>query len=121
MAGKKIDMAALGEQATTTLASPVATEHAKTPTGQRGKRPPKPAPGDYQRFNDLERKETRLRVDQYDKLTELRRELNRQRSQGEGERITENTLIRIGIDMIIAQADNLHGVTEKELRKSIGL
>jgi len=77
-------------------------------------------PVGWVRYDQLERKETRLRADQYSRLTELSRELNRQR-QGQGERITENTLIRVAIDLLLAGSDNLTGTTEAELRASIGL
>jgi hypothetical protein len=66
----------------------------------------------------LERKELRLRADQLDELARLRRGLNRQRG-GEGERITENTLIRVAVDLLLARARELHGLTEEELRKSV--
>ena len=45
-------------------------------------------PGEWVRYDQLERKETRLRPDQYNSLSELSRGLNRQR-HGRGERITE--------------------------------
>ena len=38
----------------------------------------------------------------------------------QGERTTENTLIRLTIDLI-ANAGQLHGSTEGELRQSLGL
>jgi hypothetical protein len=66
----------------------------------------------------LERKELRLRADQLDELARLRRALNRQRG-GAGERITENTLIRVAVDMLLGHADRLRGTTEGELRKSV--
>ena len=66
----------------------------------------------------LERKELRLRADQLDELARIRRSLNRQRG-GEGERITENTLIRVAVDLLLSHADSLHGSTEDELRKSV--
>jgi pyruvate/2-oxoglutarate dehydrogenase complex dihydrolipoamide acyltransferase (E2) component len=47
------------------------------------------------------RKECRLRPDQLDALTALARKLNRER-KGKGERITENTLIRWAVDMLIS-------------------
>lgn len=68
----------------------------------------------------LERKETRLRADQYSKLTEYARRLNRVKSEG-GERITENTLIRIAIDLLLDRADVLEGSNESELRNSVTL
>jgi len=47
------------------------------------------------------RKECRLRPDQLDALTALARRLNRER-RGRGERITENTLIRLAVDALLA-------------------
>ena len=70
------------------------------------------------KWQRLERKELRLRADQLDELARLRRALNRQRG-GEGERITENTLIRVAVDMLLGRADRLRGSTEDELRKSV--
>ncbi|TFU25197.1 ATPase [Thermus tengchongensis] len=46
------------------------------------------------------RKECRLRPDQLDALTALARKLNRERKGGE--RITENTLIRWAVDLLLA-------------------
>ena len=70
------------------------------------------------KWQRLERKELRLRADQLDELARLRRVLNRQRG-GEGERITENTLIRVAVDVLLGRADRLRGITEDELRKSV--
>ena len=56
------------------------------------------------KWQRLERKELRLRGDQLDELARLRRTLNRQRG-GEGERITENTLIRVAVDLLLARAE----------------
>lgn len=71
-------------------------------------------------FSSLERKETRLRVGQVEDLTTHARRVNRAKTEA-GERITENTLIRVAIDMLLARADDLHGNNEHELRKSVGL
>ena len=70
------------------------------------------------KWQRLERKELRLRADQLDELARIRRTLNRQRG-GEGERITENTLIRVAVDMLLDRAGKLRGTTEDELRKSV--
>lgn len=70
------------------------------------------------KWQRLERKELRLRADQLDELARLRRVLNRQRG-GEGERITENTLIRVAVDMLLGRAGKLRGSTEDELRESV--
>ena len=79
-----------------------------------------PAPGEWVRYDELQRKETRLRADQYDHLSDISRGLNRER-RGRGERITENTLIRIAIDLLLARHADLAGATEAELRASVGL
>ena len=62
------------------------------------------------KWQRLERKELRLRADQLDELARIRRTLNRQRG-GEGERITENTLIRVAVDMLLGRAGKLRGTT----------
>jgi hypothetical protein len=72
------------------------------------------------KYLTLVRKETRLRDDQLEQLTAITRKLNRQR-QGKGERITENTLIRIAVDLLLNQEQQLQGTTEEELLASLGL
>lgn len=69
----------------------------------------------------LERKETKLHPGQRDDLTVLVRRLNRLRRPGQGDRLTENTLIRIGAAWVLEQAGQLAGVTEDELRASVGV
>ncbi len=71
-------------------------------------------------YEDFERKEARLRPDQYETLTINARRLNKMKGTG-GVRITENTLIRVALDMLIARMPELQGSTEDELRKSVGL
>ena len=71
------------------------------------------------KYLTLVRKETRLREDQLEKLTLLTRKLNRQRRGGE--RITENTLIRVAIDLLLFQSEELSGATEAELLQALGL
>ena len=68
----------------------------------------------------LERKEARLRQNQIDALTDLTRSLNRKRAR-KGERLTDNTLIRVAVDLLLSKASQLQGGTEEELRKSVGL
>lgn len=69
-------------------------------------------------YLSFDRKETRLRPDQYAVLTEHARRLNRAKGTG-GERITENTLIRVAIDLLLTRADQLQGMDETELRNSV--
>ena len=73
------------------------------------------------KYLQLERKEALLWPRQVHELTVLRRVLNRKRGRGQGERITENTLIRVAVDYLIANAESLTGTTEDELRRSLGI
>ena len=81
-------------------------------------RPPAPAPAEPENeqplYLTLERKDTRLREDQISLLTQTARKLNRRKGRG-GQRITENTLIRVAIDVLLEHADELTGATEQEL------
>lgn len=103
------------------LATP-ALEARTRPRGPR--RPATPAPAASAAtgagYLSFERKEARLRADQYAQLTEQSRRLNRAKGTG-GQRITENTLIRVAIDLLLERADMLSGATEAELRKSVSL
>jgi hypothetical protein len=72
------------------------------------------------RYLQLERKELRIRVDQADELARLTRRINRAR-RGAGERITDNTLIRVAVDLLLERSAQIAGTTEDELRKSLTL
>jgi hypothetical protein len=69
----------------------------------------------------LEAKEARLRPDQRDELGVLARRLERARqaarSEGATERITDNTLIRVAIDVLLEAG--VEGLTEEQLRESL--
>ncbi len=69
----------------------------------------------------LERKEARLRGDQVDSLSSLARRVNRRKASGGGERITENTLIRVAVDWLLSQEENVGGSSEEEIRQGLGL
>ncbi len=69
----------------------------------------------------LERKEARLRGDQVDSLASLARRVNRRKPSRGGERITENTLIRVAVDWLLSQEDNVGGSTEEEIRRGLGV
>jgi hypothetical protein len=77
------------------------------------------------KYLQLERKEVRITAGQYDQLTALARRLNRQRPRGGGsdgerrERITENTLIRVAIELLLAKQPQLAGATEEDLLNSV--
>ncbi|RFA06846.1 hypothetical protein B7R21_18145 [Subtercola boreus] len=49
-----------------------------------------------------------------------RKTLNLRRS-GSGERLTDNTLIRVALDLLRSHEAELQGSTEAELRASLGL
>jgi len=73
-------------------------------------------------YLQLIRKEARIRADQADQLAAEVRRLNqarKHRSGPVGERITDNTLIRVAIDLLFSRADDLAGITETELRNSV--
>ena len=74
-----------------------------------------PATPAYLRFV---RKETRLREDQQNQLTLQARRLNRAKTTA-GARITENSLIRVAVDLFLVQVDRAVGDDEDAIRKSI--
>jgi len=69
-------------------------------------------------YRRLARKEARLREDQFIALSRLVRILARRRTARYGPRLTENTLIRVAIDLLLTRADQLAGNTEDEIRAS---
>jgi hypothetical protein len=69
----------------------------------------------------LERKEARLRGDQVDSLASLARRVNRQKPSRGGERITENTLIRVAVDWLISQEEYVGGSTEEDIRRGLSV
>lgn len=85
--------------------------------------PPLPLPSAQRpmpKYLRLQRKEARLREDQLAELTVLSRRLHRQK-HGRGERITENTLLRIAVDLLFVHEKSLRGDTEEEIRAGLGL
>jgi hypothetical protein len=81
---------------------------------------PAMSPATGPRYLALTRKEARFTDDQLESLSVLTRQLNKAR-QGRGERITDNTLIRVAVDLLLERAGELAGHDEGELRKSVGL
>lgn len=70
------------------------------------------------KYARMVRKEARLRPDQADALTALRRRVSAARSKRD-EPITDNTLLRLATDVLLAYGDDLIGDTEDELRASL--
>jgi hypothetical protein len=64
------------------------------------------------------RKETRLREDQQNQLTLQARRLNRAKKK-QGARITENSLIRVAVDLFLAKIERASGDDEDAIRKSV--
>ncbi|GLZ43505.1 hypothetical protein [Actinokineospora sp. NBRC 105648] len=79
---------------------------------------PRAGSEDQPRYQQMIRGESRLRPDQVTDLAALRREVARNR-RNNGERITDNTLLRLAVDLLIANAHKLVGDTEDELRVSL--
>jgi hypothetical protein len=79
---------------------------------------PDSASAEGPKYTRMVRKDARLRPDQVEALTALRRRAARGR-HGRAERITENTLIRLAVDLLLAHADRLHGDDEDTLRRSL--
>jgi hypothetical protein len=72
------------------------------------------------KYKQLDRKELLIWPDQITDLGLLSRRLNRARG-GAGERLTQNTLIRVAVALLLARQGELRGTTEEELRQSLGL
>ena len=70
------------------------------------------------KWRQMVRKEARIRADQADELTRICRRLSSGRND-RTERLTDNTLIRVALDLLLERADQLDGDTEAELRNSV--
>jgi hypothetical protein len=75
--------------------------------------------GEGPRYLQLTRKEVRFRDDHLEALDKLARRLQRARRGHTGERITENTLVRVAVAALLQRADDLMGRTEAELLESL--
>jgi hypothetical protein len=79
---------------------------------------PEPQSSGDPKWTTLERKEARLRIDQLTDLTTLRKHVSAHR-RDRSEIITDNTLIRVAVDLLMAHAHRLHGDTEEDLLNSV--
>jgi len=77
------------------------------------------------KYLQLVRREARMHARQVSALSDLTRALNEARRgggrSGVGERITDNTLVRVAVDLLLQDPRRLRGTTEDELRASVGL
>jgi hypothetical protein len=85
--------------------------------GRRTATPAQPLP----KYLALQRKETRLRGDQVDALASLARRMNRSKAKRGGERITENTLIRVAVDWFLSREELVGASSEEEIRRGLGV
>ena len=73
----------------------------------------------------LKRREARVYEEQADALTLLARRINAGRRLQDGtmtgERITDNTLLRVAIDLLLERSEELRGTTEAEIAANLGL
>ncbi|GAA5202197.1 hypothetical protein GCM10023346_48560 [Arthrobacter gyeryongensis] len=79
-----------------------------------------PGVSGHTHYTELVRKELRLHAGQADELTLLASKVQRARKE-KGERITDNTLIRVAVDLLLERQNELVGSTEDELRLALGL
>lgn len=100
-------------------ASPAAQPPAVGPTPDLLDAAARSGPNATPLYRRLARKEARVREDQYVALSRLVRVLARRRTDRSGPRLTENTLIRVAIDLLLTRANRLTGNTEGELRASV--
>ena len=72
---------------------------------------------EYVHFEEFERKEARLRAEQFSALGLIERRLSSaKRGRGQdGPRVTANTLIRVAVDLLLEHADELSSLSESEL------
>ena len=101
-------------------AKPATERRQKTPGRSLPPAPQKSADRSVPPYLRFERKEARLRTDQLTDLTLRARQLNKTKD-ADADRITDNTLIRIAVDLLLSRSDELSGGDETELRKSLGI
>lgn len=73
---------------------------------------------DTPRYQTFVRTESRLRQDQLDALAVLRRRVAANRTD-KTERITDNTLLRLAVDLLLQNAHRISGDTEDRMRHSL--
>lgn len=89
-----------------------------TPAAARRRSVSKPPPDETVGYLGFVRKDTRLRADQLEALTVQARRLNRAK-RNTGVRITENTLIRVAVDLLLNRMERAAGDDEAALLGSL--
>ena len=98
------------------VAAPPRTSVSRAP--RPASTPAAPKPVELPSYLRLVRKETRLREDQQNQLTLEARRLNRAKAAGTP-RITDNTLIRIAIDLLMDRVARASGDDEASILRSL--
>lgn len=70
------------------------------------------------RYLTFERTDARLRPDQVTALGALRKRVAANRTD-RSERITDNTLLRLAVDLLLKNAAHITGNTEEEMRRAL--
>lgn len=73
---------------------------------------------DTPRYQTFVRTEARLRPEQLTDLAALRRRVAAAR-QNKAERITDNTLLRLAVDLLLQNGARIAGDTEAEMRRAL--
>jgi len=95
-----------------------ADEGPRVPSTQSRSHPAAQPNDDSSNYRHLVRKETRLREDQQNQLTVEARRLNRAKAAGTP-RITDNTLIRVAVDLLLARIERASGDDETAILGSL--
>lgn len=77
-----------------------------------------PDDDDKPRYKTFERTDARLRPDQVTALGDLRKRVAAARTD-KTERITDNTLLRLAVDLLLKNAAHITGNTEDEMRRAL--
>ncbi len=77
-----------------------------------------PTDDDTPRYQTFPRSEARLRPEQMAALSSLRRKVAANRAN-RSERITDNTLLRLAVDLLLQHADRIEGDTEEQMRHAL--
>ena len=98
-----------------------AGEHVRAEDSSPDVKRPIPKPRTSQRFDQLARIEGRLTAKQLADLTSLRLKLidPKNTTSGPRERITNNTLLRVAVTVLLEHKNAVNGGTEKEITQSL--
>lgn len=109
----KVEQLAVGDH------PPAAPAEDRTPVvPDSGTHRPRAGTDELPRYQQAVRVEARLWPEQVPALAALRRQVAAGR-QIKTERITDNTLLRVAVDLLLAHAGQLVGDTEDQLRSSV--